>query len=106
MRTVADRSQLAPGVRVQFPRTMAIEGAVPIYRVGERLRLSWLHRDRSRPVPPRDDCEATVVVERADVVDARLDDGTSIVLHRFGAQADAPDRRTPRWFVVARLSEV
>jgi hypothetical protein len=80
-----------------------VEGAVPIYRIGERLRLSWHHRNRMRPDPPRDDSEATVTAEAADTVDARLDDGTVIVLYRFGAQADVLDRQAPRWFVAARL---
>jgi hypothetical protein len=159
MRTVYDRSALAPGVRVQLsfikhaPYTQRadltvsdrlativsrepcawlalddtgerhrleddqlevaeadatrgrwrIESAVPIYHLGERLRLSWLYRSRARPDPARDDCEATVVAGGVETVDVRLDDGTVIVLYRFGAQADAPDRREPRWFVVARL---
>jgi hypothetical protein len=80
-----------------------IEGAIPAYDVGERLRLHWRHRSTAIvPDPPRADCHATVVAEAADVVTARLDDGTQIILYRWGAQADESDRSAPRWFVAAR----
>ena len=80
-----------------------IEGAIPAYRVGERLRLHWRHRGYGiEPVPPRDDVYATVIAEQPDVVTARLDDGTEIVLSRWGSQSDEPDRSAPRWFVIGR----
>jgi hypothetical protein len=82
-----------------------IEGAIPAYRIGERLRLHWRHRSPAiEPDPPRDDCDATVVAEAADVVTVRLDDGSQVVLARWGAQIDEPDRQAPRWFVAHRLT--
>ena len=80
-----------------------IEGAIPAYRIGERLRLQWRHRSPAiAPDPPRDDCHAIVIAEAADVVTVRLDDGSEIVLFRWGGQADEPDRAAARWFVVGR----
>jgi len=80
-----------------------IEGAIPAYAVGERLRLHWRYRGYgTKVVPPRDDTYATVIAEEADVVTARLDEGREIILSRCGAQWDEPDRSAPRWFVVGR----
>lgn len=82
-----------------------IAGEVPTYELGERLQLTWRYRGLGRAVqPPRDDCWATVIEEEPDIVRARLEDGCEILLHRFGAQADAPNRQDPRWFVVGRSS--
>jgi hypothetical protein len=81
-----------------------IEGAIPAYALGERLRLHWRHRSSSQvPNPPRDDCEATVIAEQASTVSARLDSGKEIVLYRWGFQADERNRQAARWFVVGRL---
>lgn len=80
-----------------------IEGAIPAYAIGERLRLHWRYRGMVDPVLPRDDRDATVVAEDADHVTARFDDGEEIRLYRWGGQ-DERDRAAPRWFVVGRAA--
>jgi hypothetical protein len=80
-----------------------VEGAIPSYAVGERLLLRWRHRGGAVPAQSRDDAVATVVAEAASTVAVVLPCGRDVTLFRWGAQADEPDRRAPRWFVVARL---
>ena len=53
-----------------------IEGAVPTYALGERLRLAWRHRNRAMPKPPRPDQIATVVAEQARMVTGPRPGGT------------------------------
>ncbi|GAB4569733.1 MAG: hypothetical protein Tsb0020_24020 [Haliangiales bacterium] len=80
-----------------------IEGAIPTYALGERLRLSWRHRNRAIPTPPRPDQTATVVTEATHTVTVALADGSRVMLFRWGFQADERDPRAPRWFVTGRL---
>lgn len=84
-----------------------IEGAVPAYAVGERLKLRWRHRSPARRVDaPRPDTWATVIAEGASTVTVRVDlDGAEVAMHRWGNQADVVDRQAPRWFVVGRGGE-
>lgn len=84
-----------------------IEGAVPAYAVGERLRLHWRHRSPNRRVDaPRPDTWGTVIAEAPSTVTVRVElDGAEILMHRWGSQADETDRQAPRWFVIGPGAE-